>query len=614
MGGLADLKQKVNKLFWKNKPPLRSRLDTVTQNIWNFSPLENINLDVLSLNDKFIPHPKPINTDELYNSLHSFHRSLQLNHLFNGRNNTDYDPRLHIKSSWFPPITTNEQKDIQNNFLMMKDCMISDFTHINYPPPSTLDSNILYKIKTLKRMDNIKIVKSDKNLGLVALTIQQYDEKIIQHLSTTTIYNPITSNYNHYLDTLKFDFDYVKDFLTTKEKSFCLNQVDFGLPATFHGLPKLHKTTIWSNIKFRPIVANRPNMIQHRISVICTNRLEHLQDHFSSILKNSLQLVNTLNRSKFSRPIKMMLTFDFESLYTNINTRDLLTVFSSYKPTQKTVPLIKLICSHNYFGYNNTIYHQTDGIAMGTSVAPILANIYLALIVDEQIKALPNVILYKRYIDDVFILLSDTDTENTILQIKDIISPFKAEFNFSAKHVDFLDLSIHIINNNLEIDLYQKPINKYLYLPANSHHPIHQITGFIRGELLRYRRICSNDQRFKVHKLEFYNRLKKRGYSRKFLDKLFLQPLTPRTRTHHSKPIINFIIRYHPCASFIKILKKHLKNLNLKYPNQVFRLVFKNSPNLQKLLIKSALSDRQQALLRHTTALQQPLPNVLQIN
>lgn len=68
----------------------------------------------------------------------------------------------------------------------------------------------------------------------------------------------------------------------------------------------------------------------------------------------------------------------------------------------------KFILYNNYFLYNGTIYHQEKGTAMGTRMASSYANLFMGLFEKEHITSdhqfLPNFVLYKRYIDDLFIL------------------------------------------------------------------------------------------------------------------------------------------------------------------------------------------------------------------
>lgn len=511
--------------------------------------------------------------------------------------------RLHVPSTWTPPITNDTQQNIVNDIQNFQQNILN---HVNTPYyPSLVDLRIQHSINSLSSNNDIKIVKSDKNLGLVIMTIQQYRDKILHHLSTTPIYQRIPPFIYHFgcINQLKEDLEFILPMLSLQEKRFLYHNMEIGKPAIFHGLPKLHKTTIWENIKFRPIVAGRPNMAQAKISMIAVNRLELLQKQFDTILQNSFQLVTEMNAMSNQSNIKTMISFDFESLYTNIPLRDLYAVFKAHPKTCRTAPLIQFICDHNYFEFNGSFYHQTDGIAMGTNVAPILANIYLALIIDELINNLPGILLYRRYIDDVLILTDQQDPSYLITQIQDIILPFKAEFTWSQHSVNFLDLKITYVNDHLEYETYQKPINKYLYLPASSKHPSHQLSGFIKGELIRYKRLSSSTDRYDNIKWKFYRRLLHRGYTSDFLHKIFIQDIkhTPKT---YPKPILNFIIRYTPHTRLNIFITKLLKKLELSHPKWTFRLVFSKSPNIQQLLMKSALSSKQMRVLQNQ---QQPL-------
>ena len=55
--------------------------------------------------------------------------------------------------------------------------------------------------------------------------------------------------------------------------------------------------------------------------------------------------------------------------------------------------------------YNDKVYKQIDGTAMGTSVAPPFANLFLFIL--ERILLLKYkeyILFYKRYIDDIFFI------------------------------------------------------------------------------------------------------------------------------------------------------------------------------------------------------------------
>ncbi|KAF8478757.1 hypothetical protein F5888DRAFT_1574654, partial [Russula emetica] len=55
-------------------------------------------------------------------------------------------------------------------------------------------------------------------------------------------------------------------------------------------------------------------------------------------------------------------------------------------------------------------------------------------------------------------------------------------------------------------------LNTYAYLPFHSYHTIAQKRGFIKGEAIRYARICTKETDFKLMVKLFTLRLQRRGY------------------------------------------------------------------------------------------------------
>ena len=72
------------------------------------------------------------------------------------------------------------------------------------------------------------------------------------------------------------------------------------------------------------------------------------------------------------------------------------------------IDLLELVLEHSLMEFNGEYFQQMLGIMMGTNVAPIFANLYLAKlekILKEKTKHDPKLIwpkVFKRYIDDGF--------------------------------------------------------------------------------------------------------------------------------------------------------------------------------------------------------------------
>ena len=80
-------------------------------------------------------------------------------------------------------------------------------------------------------------------------------------------------------------------------------------------------------------------------------------------------------------------------------------------------------------------------------------------------ELLDLVMLWKRYIDDVFSLFKgDKDQVEELVSWLNSLMPgiVKFTYNFSTERIEFLDLEIMIENGKLEADLYIKPMNLQL--------------------------------------------------------------------------------------------------------------------------------------------------------
>ena len=99
----------------------------------------------------------------------------------------------------------------------------------------------------------------------------------------------------------------------------------------------------------------------------------------------------------------------------------------------------------------------------------------------------------------------------------------KITFDISDSSIPFLDLLLFKDRekNTIQFCTFQKPLNKYLYIPFQSFHPASNKRAFIKGELMRYARNSSNFTTFADTRELFWKRLRLRGYPYHFLLPLF---------------------------------------------------------------------------------------------
>ena len=77
----------------------------------------------------------------------------------------------------------------------------------------------------------------------------------------------------------------------------------------------------------------------------------------------------------------------------------------------------------------------------------------------------------------------------------------------------FKGIDFHI-NGKLSIKVYQKPENRYMYIPIKSAHLRHTIKNYILGELKRYVRINTDELNFLKIRNNFFLRMRNRGFNK----------------------------------------------------------------------------------------------------
>ena len=56
------------------------------------------------------------------------------------------------------------------------------------------------------------------------------------------------------------------------------------------------------------------------------------------------------------------------------------------------------------FSFDNTIYRQIDGVAMGSPLGPALANIFAGYYQEKLFSEISKPAMYFRYVDDTFVI------------------------------------------------------------------------------------------------------------------------------------------------------------------------------------------------------------------
>ena len=224
-------------------------------------------------------------------------------------------------------------------------------------------------------------------------------------------------------------------------------------------------------------------------------------------LKDSFEAarrIHSIDMSYFDQGYEYV-SFDVESLFTNVPLNKTVNIILDrvYKDklisttlTRRTLKkLILDSCKKTVFTFNNKLYEQTDGVSMGSSLGPVLANIIMTELEKHVVSKLikNNVIkFYARYVDDTLVLVKRNDIDDVLKKLNSFLKDelcFTVD-KFPDKKVHFLDLSI---DKNIT-DLYFKDTGQYTFF--DSFAPWRFKTAWVKALFSRAHKICSNAQLF----------------------------------------------------------------------------------------------------------------------
>ena len=378
-------------------------------------------------------------------------------------------------------------------------------------------------IKYFIKNKPFKITDCDKNVGIAIISSENYISLSELHLKNPTNFQQLTEN------TLETTQELIQDKLLELKNNGSISKRLFNnllLSEYKHGsfriLPKLHKKKFGT----RPII----NCIKHptsNLSLFVDAVMQPYVQSSNTFIRDSQNLIQRLEEMTFDDNVKLC-SFDFESLYSNIDLKHALVVISDFMSDKITSDhfniasfhqILKLIFDNNIFSFDKRYYRQITGVAMGSKCGPTIANIYL-LCLESKFLSIYNPPFYARFIDDIFSVLPyDFDTK--LLTDNNIFHNLKLN-EVCSNTVDFLDLKItlDVVTRKLIFSLYIKPTNTFSYLLTSSNHPEFIFKNIPLGILIRYRRICSKDNDFLSNATRTKFQLVSRGYDYDKINKI----------------------------------------------------------------------------------------------
>ena len=221
------------------------------------------------------------------------------------------------------------------------------------------------------------------------------------------------------------------------------------------------------------------------------------------------------------------MSFDAVSLFTSIPVEDTIEHILEIIPSneipfkkQTLKSLLKICCTNVPFMFNGKNYVQIDGLSMGSSLGPVMAEFAMHMI--ESKLNMPKI--YLRYVDDILAVFDNHDEAIQFLEkMNSIHSAIKFTLETAVNSsINFLDMKITLKNDSLKTNWCLKETNTGLYTPKTSFSPTTYKKNAIKALFQRSQNLTSDDSEKVKNKEIVKNIFIKNGYHPSFIEKCLL--------------------------------------------------------------------------------------------
>ena len=323
----------------------------------------------------------------------------------------------------------------------------------------------------------------------------------------------------------------------------------------------------WLDDKLKPLVTNK-YMISDTFEFV--NEVHELVINNGDILV-SYDVSSLFTNVLLEETIQLLADKAFinnywfnETYHLNLNKLDL-------------VDLLRAATKDQLFTFNGQLYEQTDGVAMGSALGPLLANAFMCSIEEtlEREGKMPT--YYKRFVYDTLTIMPNKTADNFL----DILNQCHSSIKFtmeteSNSMLPFLGTQLLNKHTRVETKVYVKPTNTGLLLHYKSHVDDRYKRGLLKTMLDRAYRLSSNWHYFSEEcdrlklvfsRLKYPDNLVKYTISRFVAARASDQPVSSPAVSDRLDPIC-VVLRFKDQAS-ADIVRAQLKDLSHKIQTTV---------------------------------------------
>lgn len=586
--------------------------DSAFSEVCNLSSrvLSDVEKGVLSKGLSFSPNPK-VDAIALHTDIQKFCRALRLRYYWKTQPAADSSMANQIETnpallkfkppSHFDPLVHRPLPPTHPLELFISrledETSTPQFLGSLRPQNKNLTVDEKRAIARLKSDHNLMIMPADKGSTVVLMDKNDYRSEVYRQLNDSEYYICLRSD-----DPSATFRREIEVYLRANgcREGLSRDDVQLLLPKEprcpdFYILPKIHKNYSMPENPppGRPIVASYGSLTE-RLSVFIDNHLQPLVHSQPSYCKDTFHFLEILNNvqipSASSHPT-LLVSVDVTSLYSNIpHTQGLLALreFLDRRPqphspsTGFLLQLSEFVLTKNYFTFEESVYLQIKGTAMGTPFAPSYANLYMANLEQNFLASQTHVpLLWTRFIDDIFLIWTHGEESlKTFLETLNTSYDVHFTWHISPTSVTFLDVTVTLGEEGISTEMYVKPTNPQQYLHFSSCHPRHVKRAIPRSLSIRSNRLCSRPGDRGKHSENLKNKLTQRGYPQNLVENRIVPSNvqynpTPRQNSS-STPYL--LTTYFPGVTRINSILRNL--FPILSENSVTRDVFQSPPSM----------------------------------
>ena len=317
-------------------------------------------------------------------------------------------------------------------------------------PPSNITKEEYKTLNELKKDNSRIILTTDKGVVLVVMDKADYSKKAEQLLNKPTYKKipeyPTSRQKNKLISILKN----IKAEGGLSEEAYRRMYPTGTVSPNFYGLPKIHKL----GIPLRPIVSSTVT-ITYSTAKELAKILKPLVGMSTHHVHNTKDFVEHLKDVRLKQG-ECIISHNVAALFISVPIQPVVNIIQQKLANdkdlqQRTIMSIKHIISllefclkSTCFVFQGQYYEQVEGAAMGSPLSPIVANIFMEKFETEALETAPHPpSLWKRFVDDTFVILEEQDKDEFFHHISSIDEniKFKAETTKAYGSMPFWTLS-----------------------------------------------------------------------------------------------------------------------------------------------------------------------------